>query len=115
MCAMQENESSRKHLPNHLLREARERRQWTHKEVADLIGLPDSHTVGRWERGVAFPQPRYRRELCRVFAMSPEELGLLPGGQKKNEPPLALPAEDIPKSEPLWKVPVMLTSFIGGE
>lgn len=115
MCAMQENEASRKHPPNHLLRQARERRQWTHKEIADLIGLPDSHTVGRWERGVAFPQSRYRRELCRIFEMNAEELGLSPGGQKKNESPLAVPAEDTQKSEPLWKVPVMLTSFIGRE
>jgi len=112
---MQENESSRKYPPNHLLREARERRNWTHKEVADLIGLPDSHTVSRWERGIALPQRRYRRELCRVFAMSAEELGLYSGGQKKNEPQSASPAEDTQTSEPLWKVPVMLTSFIGRE
>lgn len=115
MCAMQENESSKKHPLNHLLRGARERRHWTYQEVADLIGLPDSHTVGRWERGVAFPQPRYRRELCRVFEMSAEELGLYSGGPKKNEPQSALSAEDTQKSEPLWKVPVVLTSFIGRE
>jgi predicted ATPase/Tfp pilus assembly protein PilF/transcriptional regulator with XRE-family HTH domain len=115
MGAMQENESSKKYPPNHLLREARERRQWTHKEVAELIGLPDSHTVGRWERGEAFPRSHYRRELCRVFGMSAEELGLDSGRQKKKETPLASPAEDTQKSEPLWKVPVVLTSFIGRE
>jgi predicted ATPase/transcriptional regulator with XRE-family HTH domain len=112
---MQENKSSRKYPPNYLLRDARIQRNWTHEEVAELIGLPDSHTVGRWERGVAFPQPRYRRELCRVFEMSAEELGLYSDGQKKNEPQHVLPAEDTQKREPLWKVPVMLTSFIGRE
>jgi predicted ATPase/transcriptional regulator with XRE-family HTH domain len=113
--AMQENKTSSKHPPNHLLRDARERRQWTHEEVAELIGLPDSHTVSRWERGIAFPQPRYRRELCRIFEMSAEELGLHSVGEAKNESQVTLPAEETQKSEPLWKVPVTFTSFIGRE
>ena len=34
--------------------------------------------MGRWERGETSPGPYYRRKLCKVFDLSPWELGLLP-------------------------------------
>ena len=67
----------KKYAPNILLREERERRNWTLADVAERIGLPDPHSVSRWERGVNFPGPRYRRELCRIFGKGPAELRLL--------------------------------------
>ncbi|MBO0789775.1 MAG: helix-turn-helix domain-containing protein, partial [Ktedonobacteraceae bacterium] len=98
-------------VPNHRLKIAREQRGWTHKDVADLIQLPDSHTVSRWERGISFPQPHYRRELCRIFEQSAEELGLL----KQTTPEQIAPP--VPNSQPgsLWKVPSSFTSFVGRE
>jgi transcriptional regulator with XRE-family HTH domain len=68
---------SKKYSPNIWLRRERERRGWTYKDVADRIELPDSDSVGRWERGVSFPSARYRRELSRIFGKSLEELGLV--------------------------------------
>ena len=59
--------NGKKRIPNFRLREAREQRGLAHKDVADLIGLPDSHTVGRWERGESFPQPHYRQKLTHLF------------------------------------------------
>src|SRR5260370_40915523 len=67
----------KKRIPNFRLREAREQRGLAHKDVADLIGLPDSHTIGRWERGESFPQPHYRQKLIDLFGKSAKELGLV--------------------------------------
>lgn len=75
---MANHQSNRKkRSPNVRLREAREQRGLAHKDVAELIGLPDAHTVGRWERGESFPQPHYRQGLIHVFGKSAEELGLV--------------------------------------
>lgn len=62
-------------VPNLKLRNARMRNNWKQQDVADRIGTI-SLTVGRWERGEAFPSAYYRRLLCDLFKMSPEELGL---------------------------------------
>jgi len=72
-----ENSGKKRSIPNDKLRKERENRGWTHKDVADQIGLPDPHTLGRWERGVSFPQPHYRQALGRIFEKTLEELGLL--------------------------------------
>lgn len=61
---------------NRQLRYAREARGWTQSKVAQLIDLPDSHTVGRWERGVSIPNRYYRQKLCQIYNKSEEELGL---------------------------------------
>jgi ribosome-binding protein aMBF1 (putative translation factor) len=66
------NITRKQHVPNLQLRKEREQRGWTHKDVADKIGLPDSHAVGRWERGVITPGPHYRKELSRIFGKSLE-------------------------------------------
>jgi len=42
--------------------------------VADSIGTTPL-SVGRWERGEAFPSAYYRQQLCNLFGMSPEGLG----------------------------------------
>jgi predicted ATPase len=97
---------SNKYPPNILLKKERERRNWTHADVAEKIGLPDPHTVGRWERGVNFPGPRYRRELCRVFGKSMAELGLLRPQQDDND------SLDNPLS---WKILPLTTPLIGRE
>src|SRR5437667_3935632 len=102
------NSPRKKPVPNHRLRQEREQRGWTYKNVADKIELPDSHNVGRWERGVSFPTPRYRRELSRIFGKSLEELGLLnrPSDQDAF-------TEDTEPTEAFHPLPTSVTSFIG--
>ena len=48
------------------IRAARRERRWTQHEVGVEIGAtgPD---VGRWERGVVEPGPRYRQALADLF------------------------------------------------
>ena len=61
-------------VPNLKLRNARRRNNWKQQDVADRIGTTPL-SVGRWERGEAFPSAYYRKQLCDLFRMSPEELG----------------------------------------
>ncbi len=91
---------SKNHPPNNLLKQERERRNWTHADVAERIGLPDPHTVGRWERGEHFPSPRYRRKLCCVFGKSMAELGLI-RPQKSDRPADSLTWNISPLAVPL--------------
>src|SRR5256885_11941370 len=68
--------SAAKLVPNLRLRNERERRGWSRNYVAEKIGS-DIQTVARWERGATFPTPCLRQELCELFEMSADELGLL--------------------------------------
>src|SRR5256885_15307065 len=72
--------------PNERLRYQRRLRGWTLDEVAErlhrlVMGGPelgvDAHMVGRWERGVRRPAPRYVALLCQVFELPADELGLV--------------------------------------
>jgi transcriptional regulator with XRE-family HTH domain len=72
--------------PNERLRHRRRLRGWTLDEVAEglhrlslggaELGV-DAHMVGRWERGVRRPAPRYVALLCRLFELPADELGLV--------------------------------------
>ena len=95
-----------KYPPNLLLKKERERRNWTHADVAEKIGSPDPHSVDHWERGVVFPGLRYRRKLCDVFGKSMAELGLLKPQKGDNDP------QDHP---PSWKIPVLTSPLVGRE
>ncbi len=57
------------------LKEARTRRGWSQKRVAEQLGI-HVRTVSRWERGNAFPIPSLHIRLGELFAISIEELGL---------------------------------------
>jgi transcriptional regulator with XRE-family HTH domain len=92
---MVQNMEKRKHVQNWRLRQARECRSWTQREVADQIDLLDVRTLRRWETGEASPSLRYRARLCELFAMNAEELGLMPGVDS-----LLLAQEDQRYSEP---------------
>ncbi len=63
-------------LPNEQLRRERLRRGWSREYVAEQIGLADAKTIGRWERGVAFPSSYFRQKLCALFGMLAQDLGL---------------------------------------
>jgi class 3 adenylate cyclase/tetratricopeptide (TPR) repeat protein len=74
--------------PNRRLRQEREQRCWSQLEVADLIRTT-SHNVSRWERGITFPTPHFRQQLCTLFGKSAGELGLLQGETTDSyQPPL---------------------------
>jgi DNA polymerase III delta prime subunit/DNA-binding XRE family transcriptional regulator len=69
-----------KMLPNEQLRQERQRRGWSRQYVAEQIGVADPKTIGRWERGVAFPSSYFLQKLCNLFGMLAQDLGLFPGG-----------------------------------
>src|SRR5438876_3780571 len=79
-----------------LLKQAREERGWSQKDVAEKIGT-DSKTVSRWERRIAYPSPYFRQKLSELFEKSLRQLDLLHSSEKELEdatPPISkLPAE----------------------
>src|SRR5579872_6637063 len=110
--------NKKKRAPNFRLREAREQLGLAHKDVADRIDLPDSHTVGRWERGETFPQPHYRQKLIQLIGKTAEELGLVKARFDEHTQLPQTPtevAESRQASEYIWKIPRPFTSFIGRE
>ncbi len=94
--------------PNHLLRQARLERGWTHKEVADHIGAPLDLMITRWERGTTRPSAFYARKLCQLFDKSASELGLVAGAPEAAQSTLPEPPA-VPEREPgadhVWNVP----------
>ncbi len=88
---------------NMLLKQAREERGWSQKDVAEKIGT-DSKTVSRWERRVAYPSPYFRQKLSELFKKSLRELDLLNSGEREleeSDPPVSkLPA---PSNNPAEK------------
>jgi tetratricopeptide (TPR) repeat protein/transcriptional regulator with XRE-family HTH domain len=70
-------------LPNHLLRQARDRKGWSQRQLAEYLDT-NTFTVGRWELGLAFPSPHFRQKLSELFACTVEELGLIPERKKKS-------------------------------
>ncbi|HKA08958.1 MAG TPA: helix-turn-helix transcriptional regulator [Candidatus Dormibacteraeota bacterium] len=74
--------------PNEPLRYHRRLNAWTLEDVAERLhrlvehsgsgelGV-DAHMVGRWERGVRRPTPRYVALLCELFELPADELGLV--------------------------------------
>jgi hypothetical protein len=58
--------------------------------VAEQIGVADPKTIGRWERGVAFPSSYFLQKLCTLFGMLAQDLGLFPGGHDDALPGVAV-------------------------
>jgi transcriptional regulator with XRE-family HTH domain len=72
--------------PNEQLRRERQRRGWSRAYIAEQIGVADPKTIGRWERGGAFPSAYFLQRLCSLFQMQAEELGLWPRESHEAEP-----------------------------
>ena len=88
--------------PNRHLRQERDLRCWSQLEVADQIGTTPLN-VSRWERGITFPNPHFRQELCTLFGKSPEKLGLLQHETTESHesfPPHAPPDQGAVSSSP---------------
>src|SRR5690242_12390617 len=106
-------------LPNHRLREARENRSMSQQELAEAIEVPDTRTIGRWERGISFPRHHYRRKLCEFFCKTPVELGFIESNAANSRLDEESVSESI-KSNSMSEqikteniIPSLLTSFIG--
>ena len=80
-----------KMFPNEQLRQERQRRGWSRQYVAEQIGVADPKTIGRWERGVAFPSSYFLQKLCTLFGMLAQDLGLFPGEHDNALQAVALP------------------------
>lgn len=70
---------------NERLKQERQRRGWSREYVAEQIGIADAKTIGRWERGIAFPRAYFLQKLCALFGMLAQDLGLYP--EDSNELP----------------------------
>jgi tetratricopeptide (TPR) repeat protein/transcriptional regulator with XRE-family HTH domain len=64
-------------LPRLRLLEARLSRGFSQQDVAEQIQTTHVN-VSRWERGVTKPHSSFRRKLSKLFALSEEELDLIP-------------------------------------
>jgi transcriptional regulator with XRE-family HTH domain len=73
---MQQGKRTIRLVPNEHLRWERQRRGWSRAYIAEQIGVADPKTIGRWERGDAFPSAYFLQRLCTLFQMPAEELGL---------------------------------------
>jgi len=62
-----------------LLKNERVRLSLSQVELAERVGTTPSN-VSRWERGITSPTPYFRRKLCDLFQLPPEELFLDEGG-----------------------------------
>ncbi len=59
---------------NSMLQSARMKKSWTPEFVSEKVGVT-LNTYNRWETGVQTPRPSSLDALCKVFEMSPAELG----------------------------------------
>ncbi|WP_161977290.1 helix-turn-helix domain-containing protein [Dictyobacter kobayashii] len=64
-----------------MLKSARVKRAWTPEFVSEQVGV-SRNTYIRWESGAQMPRQASLNALCKVFALSPAELGFV-GNQMK--------------------------------
>jgi DNA-binding XRE family transcriptional regulator len=96
-------------VPNQRLKHEREKRGWSQQDLAKKIGF-DHDTVSRWERGLIIPRPSTRDKLCKLFEISPQELGFAQeSGTGGDQPACSLP------SRPGLYDPAIPMSQVGGK
>ncbi|TMC22006.1 MAG: helix-turn-helix domain-containing protein, partial [Chloroflexi bacterium] len=85
--------------PRLRLTEARNERDLSQQQVADMIGTTHVN-ISRWERGITKPNPYFRRKLSQVFGKTEEALDLVSTlasattEEKPAGPPATLPARN---------------------
>jgi transcriptional regulator with XRE-family HTH domain len=113
--------------PNQRLRLQRRLRGWSQEEVAAglhrlaaNLGEPelgvDATMVSRWERGMRRPRPRYVRLLCRLFELSPEQLGImddLDPAQSQEPAEDALEDDTVERRDFIQRVTALLGAAVG--
>ncbi|HEU5227207.1 MAG TPA: helix-turn-helix transcriptional regulator [Ktedonobacteraceae bacterium] len=87
---------------------ARKKRGWTQAYVAEQVSV-SVDAVRRWESG-RLPYPSSIQKLCRLFAMSPQELGLFQDPHQ----PLAAQAwrPDEAEKQAAWEIHVELVTRV---
>lgn len=90
------------------LRWERQRRGWSRAYIADQIGVADPKTIGRWERGDAFPSAYFLQRLCELFALPAEALGLCQCESQSQ--PIIIPPLPL-NTEILLEEPELLPAF----
>ena len=76
------------------LRRERKNLNWSQDQLATEIGT-SALSINRWEHDKTIPRPYYRKQLCRVFNVSAEELFNLQDDEEGEK--LELPS--------IWSVP----------
>jgi len=87
---------------------AREKRGWTQAYVADQVGVSIG-TVRQWEKG-RLPYPTSIQKLCRLFAMSPQDLGLF--NDPRQPLPLGTGQPDAAEKQAAWEIYVELVTRV---
>jgi len=59
---------------NERIRQLREQKGWSQKELAAKLNLPRQSTVSSWETGRNGPNPTQREALCKLFNITLNEL-----------------------------------------
>lgn len=90
---------------NEQLRRLRIGRNWRQQDLADQLGVTVV-TIQRWERGFQRPSAYYRAQLCTLFGLSAQELGLVETLSSPPESAEVTRAGSTPSEEiSLWTVP----------
>lgn len=69
---------------NQKLINARRKKHWSQEDVAGMLEVAPS-TMRRWETEGKRPQPYHRKNLCDLFGMSEEELGISESDHENRE------------------------------
>lgn len=95
--------------PNYKLKRARQLRGWSQADVAAKIDTA-RFTVSRWELGTQIPSPHFRQQLCDLFQMNAEELGLIEESGEQKPVSVEAHSEERSSEEPyLATNPVLLS------
>lgn len=99
--------------PNIQLREHREQHHLTQATLAEMLGV-STLTVGRWERGEAFPTPYALKKLCTILEADAEALGFSQeGGEETTSGESVKPVLDRSLA-PRVRRRTLLTSVVTG-
>src|SRR5690242_19707158 len=81
--------------PNNLLRQARQKRGWSQRRVAEAIGAYEDR-VSRWEAGTT-PGKYFQERLCNLFGLDAIQLGFIDLPDIKQQAP-TLPKRSVTTS-----------------
>jgi transcriptional regulator with XRE-family HTH domain/tetratricopeptide (TPR) repeat protein len=78
---------------------AREEKQWTLEEAAELVGVHPT-IYSQWEKGLTFPRSYARRQLCKMYGKSAEELGLIRDRKDSHKAQQRVPVVQVQEQAP---------------
>ena len=93
------------------MRQQREKRHWTQTELARMLGATYL-SVCRWENGTTTPSLYYRKQLCEIFQLSAEELGLTSPSVEATTS--SEPQQPSLSGTTIWNVPDRRNPFFTG-